>query len=160
MIVGLLQRDSRSFTLQKLLHHGVIAGLLPPFLRSFFRFLWVIFDAKRVKHLTLNALSIRLLSCVICGRRRLRSEIRAIFEGTKNHFCHKKRQKMSKSSFAAFLKCVLFFRLFGCLLLLLRGVPGDEFHVLPAVLSGVEAFFLYGEACLFAVLPALVVKLF
>jgi len=52
----------------------------------FWRFLWAIFDAKRVKHLTLNALGIRPLSCVICGRGQLRSEICAIFEGAKITF--------------------------------------------------------------------------
>ena len=41
---------------------------------------------KRVKRLTLSALDIRLLSCVICGRGRLCSEICAIFEGAKITF--------------------------------------------------------------------------
>ncbi len=86
VIVGLSHRDSRSITLQKLLRHGVIVGLLPRFSWSIWWFLWLIFGVNYTKRLTLNALLIHTLSFVICAHGLSRSEIRANFEGPKITF--------------------------------------------------------------------------
>ena len=67
-------------------YQTLIAGLLPPISSPIFPLYCSFFGTEQNKHLTLSKLSIRALSCVICGLGLPRSKITRFFEGAKITF--------------------------------------------------------------------------